>query len=301
MKYIFGPVPSRRFGKSLGIDLSSSTKQCNFDCLYCELSPAKVIEEQTIVDNLDDIKSEILQAINLHENLDVITLTANGEPTLYPYLDELIDFINIHKGEAKSLILTNSSTIMDAKMRETLAKLDIVKLSLDAISPKVFKKIDRAVHSIEITQIIDGIKKFKEIYKGDLILEILFVKGVNDSIEEVLKLAQTIQKIAPTRLDLNTIDRPPAYEVSGLSFEELQTIASYFQTNVTIAKRNSSEKRESYSKDEILNTLSKRPLNSFDIQNLMSKESILVLDKLIKEKQVEIQNVAGVDFYVSNI
>ena len=301
MKYVFGPVPSRRFGKSLGIDLSSATKQCNFDCLYCELSPAKVVDKQSVIDNLDDVKAEIIEALKLHEDLDVITLTANGEPTLYPYLDELIDFVNLHKRSAKSLILSNSSTIMQKHIRDSLVKLDIVKLSLDAVSPKVFKKIDRAEHSIDITGILEGIKLFKEIYKGDLILEILFVKGINDTKDEILKLAETIDEIAPTRLDLNTIDRPPAYEVSGLNFDELHTIASYFKTNVTIAMRNNSAKRENYSEDEIINTLSKRPLNSFDIQNLMSEESIIILDKLIKENQVNIQNVAGVDFYVSNI
>ena len=95
----FGPIPSRRFGMSLGIDLSASTKQCNFDCLYCELAPAKTVDKQSFISSVSDIVLQVKQSLQKHPNVDVITFTANGEPTLYPYLNELIDAIDAIKGK----------------------------------------------------------------------------------------------------------------------------------------------------------------------------------------------------------
>jgi len=135
---IFGPVNSRRFGMSLGIDLSPVSKQCNFDCLYCELAPSATVEKQTHVVSVEEIISELQK--HLHDKIDIITLTANGEPTLYPYLDALIDAINAIKGDTQTLILTNSATLIHDKVFTSLLKLDEVKLSLDAVSNDILKK-----------------------------------------------------------------------------------------------------------------------------------------------------------------
>jgi wyosine [tRNA(Phe)-imidazoG37] synthetase (radical SAM superfamily) len=297
MTHIFGPIPSRRFGNSLGIDLSTSTKQCNFDCLYCELEPAKAQDKQHNVQNLVSIQEELFEALNLHDNLDVITLTANGEPTLYPYLDEIIEFVNKHKGSAKSLILSNASTIDDANIQASLAKLDIVKLSLDAVTPKVFKKIDRSTKRITIETIIDGIKTFKSNYNKELVLEVLFVQGVNDSDEEVAKLVEVISEISPTRVDLSTIDRPPAYEVKPISKERLFEIAQQFEgLPVTIASRQPLALNQHYSDDEIVTTLGKRPLTYSDIEMLFDDESQQHVKELIDQQKLITKVVAGVEF-----
>ena len=108
MNLIFGPIPSRRFGVSLGIDLSPNIKQCNFDCLYCELDFAKTISKQTQVVSVKDIITQLKIALQDHKNIDVITFTANGEPTLYPYLSQLIDEVDKIKGDIKTLILSYS-------------------------------------------------------------------------------------------------------------------------------------------------------------------------------------------------
>jgi wyosine [tRNA(Phe)-imidazoG37] synthetase (radical SAM superfamily) len=139
----FGPIPSRRFGISLGIDLSPSTKQCNFDCLYCELEPAKTTDKMDIYPNVSDVIDAVSDAFSKHEKIDVLTITANGEPTLYPYLDELIDRLECIKGDAKTLILSNGGSIYKKHIQETLSKLDTVKLSLDCVSKECFKKLDR--------------------------------------------------------------------------------------------------------------------------------------------------------------
>ena len=183
---IFGPINSRRFGMSLGIDLSPTSKQCNFDCLYCELAPSATVSSQTQTIEVNEIITELLT--HLDENIDVITLTANGEPTLYPHLDKLIDEIDKIKNSTETLILTNSATLIDENVFNALLKLDQVKLSLDAISNDVFRKIDRPHEDIDISQVVEKVTAFSKIYKGKLFIEILFVHGLNDTKEEIQKL-----------------------------------------------------------------------------------------------------------------
>ena len=162
MKTIFGPVNSRRFGSSLGIDLSPALKQCNFDCLYCELAPSATTDKQTNVVEVSTIITELKE--HLHDKIDVITLTANGEPTLYPHLDELIDEINKIKNGTQTLILTNSATLVDEKIFNSLLKLDQVKLSLDGVSESVFKRIDRPHAGIEINDIVQKVIEFSKTF-----------------------------------------------------------------------------------------------------------------------------------------
>ncbi|MBN2782004.1 MAG: radical SAM protein, partial [Campylobacterales bacterium] len=211
MDTIFGPIHSRRFETSLGVDLSPTLKQCNFDCLYCELKAAKTTDKQTSVIAVSKIVNDLKK--HLHDNIDVITITANGEPTLYPYLNELIDEIDKIKGSTKTLILTNSANLTKIEVFETLLKLDQVKLSLDAISENIFKKIDRPHKSIKIENIVDSVKRFSQIYKGKLFIEILFVENINDKDDEIKKLNDALLDIKCDRIDIGTIDRPPAYDV----------------------------------------------------------------------------------------
>ena len=173
MQTIFGPINSRRFGNSLGIDLSPALKQCNFDCLYCELIPSRTVDTQSQVVKVKQIIDDLKKYLN--DKIDIITITANGEPTLYPYIDELIDEVNKIKNKTKTLILTNSATLVDKSIFNTLLKLDQVKLSLDAISDDIFKKIDRPHKDVKVQDIIKYIEKFSKIFKGKLFIEILFV------------------------------------------------------------------------------------------------------------------------------
>ena len=218
---IFGPINSRRFGMSLGVDLSPSSKQCNFDCLYCELAPMVTVAKQATVVSVNEIISALKE--HLDEKIDVITLTANGEPTLYPYLSSLIDEIDKIKSSTETLILTNSATLVNKDVFDNLLKLDQVKLSLDAISPDIFKKIDRPHESIKIAEVVQKVKEFSKVYKGKLFIEILFVYGLNDTKEEIQKLNEVLLDINAQRIDLGTIDRPPAYPVVGISYKELLT------------------------------------------------------------------------------
>ena len=296
---IFGPINSRRFGMSLGVDLSPLAKQCNFDCLYCELAPSPTVEKQTLIITVDEIITELKKY--LHDTIDVITLTANGEPTLYPYLNELIDAINEIKKEKQTLILTNSATLVHENVFQSLLKLDQVKLSLDAISSDIFKKIDRPHPSIKVEHVIQKVIEFSKIYSGKLFIEILFVHGLNDTQEEIQKLNEVLHKIKCQRVDIGTIDRPPAYPVTGISYKELHNIALSFDADlpIHIASRIHAEPNNSYyTKEEILNTLDKRPLTIDDIHLLFDEKSKDTLQKLLTCKEVAIQRVGNLEFYI---
>jgi wyosine [tRNA(Phe)-imidazoG37] synthetase (radical SAM superfamily) len=296
---IFGPINSRRFGLSLGVDLSSFAKQCNFDCLYCELAPAATVSAQTQTIPVFTIIEELKK--HLHEKVDVITLTANGEPTLYPYLDELIDEIDKIKGNTQTLILTNSATLVDEKVFTSLLKLDQVKLSLDAVSPDIFKKIDRPHSTIKIDEVVSKVIEFSKVYKGKLFIEILFVYELNDTKEEVQKLNDVMLQLNASRIDLGTIDRPPAYPVMGISYKELHEIALQFDNSlpIHIASRVHAEpNNSSYSNEEIINTLDKRPLTKEDIDLLFDDASKHRLQTLVNSHEIVKKTVGNLEFFL---
>jgi wyosine [tRNA(Phe)-imidazoG37] synthetase (radical SAM superfamily) len=301
MQLIFGPVNSRRFGASLGVDLSASNKQCNFDCLYCELAPTQTVDKQTNVTQVDKIIQSLKEHLN--DKIDVITLTANGEPTLYPYLDELVDEIDKIKNNTQTLILTNSATLVDERVFNTLLKLDQVKLSLDAVSEDIFKKIDRPHPNIKIDEIVKKVQKFSKVYTGKLFIEILFVKNLNDTDDEVKKLNEVLKNIDASRIDLGTIDRPPAYGVEAISYERLFDISMMFDKNLPIhiaSRVDAKPLNLPYSNEDIINTLDKRPLTMQDIDLMFDDESKIRLENLIKDKKILKKTLQNLEFLLPN-
>ena len=295
---IFGPIPSRRFGISLGVDLSPSKKQCNFDCLYCELEGAKTVEKMDEFPSVQEIISAIKYSFLKHSKIDVITITCNGEPTLYPNLDELVDEINKIKNNTKTLILSNGSTIYKKNIFKTLLKIDTIKLSLDCVSKKCFKKLDRHNISVETEKIVPAMCEFSKQTKNNLVLEVLFVKDLNDEDEELELLYKSIVLINPKRIDIGTIDRPPAYKVKPVSYEFLEYVANKFQDlNVNIIYKNRPKLIQSYNKDEIISMLKRRPLTKEDIENMFDEESKEKLNNLISKKIIKSLNSSGVYFY----
>jgi wyosine [tRNA(Phe)-imidazoG37] synthetase (radical SAM superfamily) len=298
LNYTFGPINSRRFGLSLGIDLSPDVKSCNFDCLYCELKAAKPIDKIPNPPKVSDIISDVKEAIKKEPNIEVITITSNGEPTLYNELDTLVDELNKIKEDKKLLILSNASMISYANIQATLKKIDIVKLSLDCATQKCFQKIDRPIKGILVSDIIDGIKTFSQTFSHDLIIEVLVVKGVNDKEEEMDALNLVLQEINPCRIDLGTIDRPPAFDVKPVSSETLKNLSSHFYgLPISIIHKDKPKTRIDLSEDDILHTIKRRPQSQSDVDYLFSEISKQNLKKLLDEKKVVKQTIAGVIFY----
>ncbi len=298
MNIIFGPVPSRRFGLSLGIDLSPGSKACNFDCLYCELSAAKPTDTIPNPPNVEEVIAETKKALAEHPDTEVITITANGEPTLYPNLNELITALQAIKDRRKLLILSNASTIDDPKIRQALAKLDIVKLSLDCATKRCFKRLDRPMDADKLNAIIAGMQEFRQIFSGMLVIEILVVRGINDTDAEFEALADVLKKIRPDRIDIGTIDRPPAYAVQPVPFARLSELASHLQgLPVHIVAKRPKATPQHFSREDILALLSRRPLTQEDIDTLLDAASKERLSRLVAEKRVHKERVGSVLFY----
>ncbi len=297
---IFGPVLSRRFGLSLGVDLvGEGAKKCNYDCLYCELPKAEKVSSIQNAKEPSVIADDVKEALQRHTDIDFITLTANGEPTLYPKLFELATLINEFKGSKKLLILSNGSTICDAGVREALGLFDVVKLSLDSALAESFKKIDRPL-GINPQKLIGCMKSFRGEYAKTLVLETLFVKGVNDSDEDIKALNDAYKEIRPDRIDLSTIDRPPAYKVERVEEERLRGIASMLDSSLKVSvasRKNENTKVRSFSKDEINYMLRNRPFSFFDIEALYNEESKKLFYSMLASGQIKEQEVAGTKFY----
>lgn len=298
-KVVFGPITSRRFGQSLGIDLSPDTKQCNFDCIYCELKGAKPVDTIQNPPSVKEVITSVKEALKKHKDIDVITLTANGEPTLYPYMEELVQELHAIKNNSKLLILSNGATVTCKEVRDVLKEIDIVKLSLDCVSEKCFKKIDRPIKGLHVEDIIEGIKEFRKIYDKELVLEVLVVEGINDKESEFEALRDVLKEIKPDRIDISTVDRPPAYDVKSVSILRLKELASILSSlPISLAyKRDYSEEKRDFTKDEILNMIDKRPQSFEDVNISFSKTSIDHIDRLVEDGILYVKDVAGVKFY----
>ena len=302
MDIIFGPVQSRRFGESLGIDLSPKTKQCNYDCLYCELKGKKAQDSMQEILEVEEILEAIKKGLKQFKNIQSLTITANGEPTLYPYLYELMLRLEDIKGGVQTLLLTNGSLLWDLSVSRACLLFAKVKFSLDAISPEVFKKIDRPTKNISLEQILQGIYQFSADFSGELYAEILFVKNINDSLDEIKKMARFLAPMRLKRLDISSIDRPPAYKVSPIPQEQLEIFARIFRdfkipTFLPTRTPNTKKENLNLSQDEILKTLALRPMSKEDIESLWNEESINRLEILHQQGKIKLSKNNEVEFY----
>ncbi|MDU9792850.1 radical SAM protein [Helicobacter pylori] len=300
---VFGPVLSRRFGKSLGVDLSPSKKQCNYNCIYCELGKAKPIECMEEVIKVETLINAIQNALNnLTTPIDVLTITANGEPTLYPHLLELIQSIKPFLKGVKTLILSNGSLFYEPKVQQALKEFDIVKFSLDAIDLKAFERVDKP-YSKDIDKILEGILSFSQIYQGQLVAEVLLIKGVNDSANNLKRIADFLKKINTARVDLSTIDRPSSFKAPKLSEDELLKCSLFFEgLCVSLPKRTTTQadqakKLISCGIDELLALISRRPLSAEEAPLILDPNAFKHLETLLNHKQITIKKVGSLEFY----
>ncbi|AFI05708.1 radical SAM protein [Helicobacter cetorum] len=297
---VFGPVLSRRFGKSLGIDLSPFKKQCNFNCIYCELGKAKTMESMQKVLELETLINAAKNALKkLSTPIDVLTITANGEPTLYPHLLEFIQNIKPFLKGIKTLILSNGSLFYNPKVQQALKEFDIVKFSLDAIDLKAFKRVDKP-HNHDINLILQGIFDFSKNYQGQLVAEVLLIKGVNDSLHNLKLIAEFLRKINVARVDLSTIDRPSSFNAPKLSEDELLECSLVFEgLCVSLPKRTTSyyEKPLTYKEQDLLAFIKRRPLSTEEAPLLLDNQTLQALQSLLESEQIALKKVGSLEFY----
>jgi len=281
-KYIFGPVPSRRLGRSLGVDLVPY-KTCTFDCIYCDLGKTthKTIFRESYV-KPEEIRRELeLTLPTLSKKPDYITLSGSGEPTLNQNIGDIIH--NIKDLTSISLaVLTNGSLLSLEEVREALVGADVVIPSLDAVNEVTFQCLNRPHPSLKMDEIILGLIQFRKQYRGQIWLEILFCRGVNDGKEEIEKLKEVIERIEPDRIQLNTPVRPPAEDfVFPLTLGQLEEIRKTLGDKAEIIPEFTASLGEEFNsvKDtEILNLIKRRPCTTEDI----SKALGLRIDEVVK-------------------
>jgi len=271
MRYVYGPVPSRRLGFSLGVDLVPF-KTCSLDCIYCQLgrTKQKTIERKSHAPIADVIK-EIRKVLKLTHQIHYITFSGSGEPTLNSDIGALIK-------EVKALtslpvaVLTNGTLLFMEDVQKDLLNADVVIPSLDAASPKVFKRVNRPHHSLKIETIIDGLKEFRKRYNGSVWLEVMLVKDYNNDAEELLRMRNAISEIQPDRVHLNTVIRPPSeLFAKPLSREEMAAAKTILGENCEIvAGFHGHREGEALNvEDSIVEMAKRRPVTVVDIANVL--------------------------------
>ena len=212
MNFLFGPVNSRRLGRSLGIDLFRE-KICNLNCVYCEVGPTTVpANRRGLYSPTREILAEITEFCSDPHRLaavDVLTVTAKGEPTLHLDLGVILRHIKSLTDKPVA-VLTNGTTLADDEVREALQLADIVVPSLDAVRAESFSKVDRPARGLAVEAIINGLRDFSRAYRGRLWLEILLVRDINDADADIDALLPVLTTLRLDRIQLNTVVRPPA-------------------------------------------------------------------------------------------
>jgi wyosine [tRNA(Phe)-imidazoG37] synthetase (radical SAM superfamily) len=243
-KYVYGPVSSWRLGSSLGVDpISEDKKYCSFDCIYCQLGRTNFLsdERRNFVSTLDLIREfETLPAIEI----DYITFSGTGEPTLAKNLGEMINAVRQIRKE-KIAVLTNSSLLNKYDVREDLMLADFVSAKLDAPSQEIFEIVNRPLNTIKFDNVLQAIKDFRSIFKGKFALQIMFLK---ENIEYVSEIAKIAKEINPDEVQINTPLRP--CKAKPLLKEELDRVKSYFDGLNAIYVYNASKKEVKPISDE---------------------------------------------------
>jgi wyosine [tRNA(Phe)-imidazoG37] synthetase (radical SAM superfamily) len=295
-KYLFGPVPSRRLGMSLGVDLVPK-KVCSLDCVYCEVGKTtKLTTERMEYIPFKKIITELNYYFESNPDPDYITFSGYGEPTLNSELGRIIKYIKEIKPGIPVAVLTNGTLFYMPEVRKELLQADLVLPSLDAASQIAFEKINRPYQEININDYVNGLVEFRKEFNGQIWLEIFILAGYNDSTDELDNLKVAIFKIKPDKIQLNTLDRPGTLEgLKGASFEKLESIIDYWKLENAeiIAKATQRKTVKSYRKDieaAIIETIERRPCTADDLAQIMGthiNEINKYLDTLESEKKIQ--------------
>lgn len=274
-KYLFGPVPSRRLGMSLGIDLVPH-KVCSLNCIYCECgSTTKLTTDRKEYVPYDIVIKELEHYFRNNTAPDYITFSGSGEPTLNSRIGDVIQFIKHNIPGIPIAVLTNGTLLYQKQVRKELLEADVVLPSLDAASDLTFRKINRPFHELNINKYIKGLVDFRNEFKSQIWLEVFIIPGYNDNINDLDLLKKAFERINQESIQLNTLDRPGAVsKIRSASREELQHIVNYWQLeNVEIVTM-SAERRDikSYRDDietAILETVQRRPCTFDDLAKIL--------------------------------
>ncbi len=305
-KHLFGPVPSRRLGMSLGVDLVPK-KVCSLNCVYCEVgrTTTLTIDRKEYI-KYNEVIEELTNYFNNNPDPDYITFSGYGEPTLNIRIGDIIQFIKQNKPGIPIAILTNGTLLYDKKVRAELMNADVVLPSLDAATEKVFLKINRPPKTLTLDKYIQGLITFRKEFTGKMWLEIFILPDYNDNEKELIALKKAILKIKPDSVQLNTLDRPGIKDnLRSATKEELQKIIDFWKLDYVEIISAPLERKDirSYRKDAetaIIETIARRPCTLDDLSKILGlhvHEINKYLDVLEAESKIEVVKLKRGIFY----
>jgi len=296
-QYLFGPVPSRRLGFSLGIDLVPA-KTCNLNCIYCECGrTTQLTMERREYVALNRVCEELERLFFDHPAPDYLTFSGSGEPLLHSRAGELVEWMKERFPSVPVAVLTNGTLFTDPQVRRAVGRADVVLPSLDAATSAVFKKINRPHPILQIEEIIEGLVRLRQDYDGRIWLEIFIVPGLNDTKDELSALRDAVVRISPEVVQVNTLDRPGTVRaVRAATLSELQRVVDFWQLpKVEIIARSAAGPEQRVMRRDresaILETVARRPCTLADLTIILGMHQNEVNKYLgILEKQRKLQS-----------
>lgn len=297
-KYVYGPVPSRRMGLSIGIS-PIPDGYCNYSCIYCQLGRTKhMANKRSNYFNYKDIISEFKAYLKDNIKFDVVTIVGEGEPLLYENIGFLIDGIKRLTNKPIAVI-TNGALLSNSLVREELKNADIVLPSLDATNEDVFRKINRSHGGIRFKDVVKGLETFSQNYHGQLWIETMIVKGINDNTQFFLDLKEILSKINYHKLYINSPVRPPAEsfveQASKDIIDESLSILGGISIDKLISQGFHSEAEDDY--DAVLSIIKRHPMNQFEIKAFIEQRNNSktedFFERLENDNHIEIVDYKG--------
>ncbi len=294
MNYFYGPVPSRRLGFSLGVDLIPK-KTCSFDCLYCQIGhfDKNFIRRRYYI-NDEEFKRQLKKILAQAHKIDYITISGSGEPTLHKNLDKVVALIRkITKNKYPICLITNSSLLYREDVRNEIKAADLIIPSLDAAGANTFQKINRPHKALKYLQIVEGLVKLRRVFKGKIWLEIMLIKGINDTMKSAKEFKKIIERIKPDKVQINLPLRPGSVALdlpSKDSIEKFKKTISLATEVVSDFKRKGAPGRNKVQPDkEIINFLKVRPATLKDLNKSLGIDKSklkIYLNKLLEKKYI---------------
>ncbi|MHA1345805.1 MAG: radical SAM protein [Candidatus Heimdallarchaeaceae archaeon] len=289
-KYVFGPVPSRRLGRSLGIS-PIPRKTCNFTCVYCQLGRTTNFTNKRVdFFPSEDIVEEVQKALLITDQIDYITIVGDGEPTLYADLGTLINSLK-KQTSFPIAVITNGSLLYREDVRHDLLNADVILPTLDAPTEKLFRLINRPHKELKLENIIQGMKKFRAEYKGQFWVEVMLVRGKNDKPEILKKIKTIIDSIGFDKIFINVPIRPPAESWVKIPDPEVlleaqkilsaESISLYETSDVTSVDKTASPEHN------ILEIAQRHPLRKDQVYSLLENLSQSTIDGLLSRMEEE--------------
>jgi wyosine [tRNA(Phe)-imidazoG37] synthetase (radical SAM superfamily) len=305
MSYTYGPVPSRRLGRSLGVDLTPS-KTCNFSCIYCQLGrTTNFTNNRRDFFPKEDIAEELEERVKeAGDRVDYITFVGDGEPTLCKSLGWLID--RAKETGISVAVITNGALLYDAGVREDLENADVVLPTLDAGSEAVFRRVNRPRREIGFQKMVDGMVRFAKSYSGRIWVEFMAIKGINDGDEELEKIRAILEDIEPERVYINVPVRPPA-EPWVRASERTEEIASVLGGAIEIVLPEKGEfyvggEGEKTVKKELVEIIGRHPMRRDQIEKILKEKDLPngLIEELLKTGKIRRVMYKGSEFYVAS-